>query len=269
MSLETCAQLCGAVEAIALSPGSYDTAECYCLSRLPSAPAVAAAACSSGCPGDAAQLCGGGARVGTAVVSCGSTAPSTWVGYDGKTCGECAALVKVRDNGGTCEGFCSRQGLSCVEGWDDETNEQCSAGATVRPCDHSYGSTSDAICKCGDASAAHGGGGSIAVVLSAYGTLAEYEDATRRKALRTKLGVAAGVGHDHVAVHFSAGTTSGAVVLSATVRVPMAGMLDTVQTALSTKLATGALASTALGVTVEGGGNKPSVTQSLFASVYR
>jgi hypothetical protein len=69
MSLESCAQACGAVEAIALSPGSYDTAECYCLARLPSAPAVAAAACSSACPGDAAQLCGGDSTGGSAVAA--------------------------------------------------------------------------------------------------------------------------------------------------------------------------------------------------------
>ena len=106
-------------------------------------------------------------------------------------------------------------------------------------------------------------------VLSAYGSIAEYEDAARRKLIRTKLGVAAGVGHDHVTVQVSSGTTSGAVVLSATVRVPMVGMLDAVQTALSTKLADGALASKALGITVEGGGNSPSVTQSLFASARR
>ena len=28
--------------------------------------------------------------------------PSSWTGYDGVTCGECAALVNVRDNGGSC-----------------------------------------------------------------------------------------------------------------------------------------------------------------------
>ena len=75
-------------------------------------------------------------------------APEAWVGYDGETCGECAALVKVRDNGGTCTGFCSLQGLNCVEGWNDETGGYCSFDATVQPCDHHYASTSDAICKC-------------------------------------------------------------------------------------------------------------------------
>ena len=77
-------------------------------------------------------------------------APEAWVGYDGETCGECAALVKVRDNGGTCAGFCSLQGLDCVEGWDDETDNECSLGAAVKACDHSFGvGTSDAVCKCG------------------------------------------------------------------------------------------------------------------------
>ena len=33
---------------------------------------------------------------------CGETTPDKWVGYAGRTCGGCAALVKVRDNGGTC-----------------------------------------------------------------------------------------------------------------------------------------------------------------------
>ena len=184
MSLESCAQACGDVEAIALSPGSYDTAECYCLSRLPSAPAAAAAACSSACPGDAAQLCGGG-----------STAE--------------------------------------------------------------------------EAAAAQGGGGSIAVVLGAYGSLAEYEDAATHKLLRSKLGAAAGVGVEQVSLHVSPSTTVGAVLLSATVRLPMASMLHTVLSALQAKLADGPLASTALGVEVEGGGNSPSVSQSLFASVCR
>ena len=74
--------------------------------------------------------------------------PDAWIGYNGKTCGECAALVNVRDNGGTCAGFCLLQGLACVEGWDDKTNDQCSIGAEVKSCDHSYGRTSDAICSC-------------------------------------------------------------------------------------------------------------------------
>ena len=77
------------------------------------------------------------------------------------------------------------------------------------------------------------------------------------------------MGVEHVSLHVSSSTTMGAVVLSATVRVPMASMLSTVLSALQTKLADGPLASTALGVDVEGGGNAPSVSESLFASVYR
>ena len=80
--------------------------------------------------------------------SCGTTTPDKWVGYAGKTCGECAALVKVRDNGGTCTGFCALQGLACIEGWDNETGGDCSHDATRQHCDHHYGTTSDAICKC-------------------------------------------------------------------------------------------------------------------------
>jgi hypothetical protein len=89
----------------------------------------------------------------------GECAPETWVGYDplDPTCGECAALVQVRDNGGTCASFCSLQGLACVEGWDDLSN-QCNYGATVQPCNHIFISsttgeaTSDAICKCAPSS---------------------------------------------------------------------------------------------------------------------
>ena len=55
MSLETCALACSGFEAIAVV---IET--CFCLPRLPTAPAVAASACNSQCPADAAQLCGGG-----------------------------------------------------------------------------------------------------------------------------------------------------------------------------------------------------------------
>eukprot|EP00964_Phaeocystis_antarctica_P070158 scaffold42688_cov61-Phaeocystis_antarctica.AAC.1 len=62
----------------------------------------------------------------------GSCDPEEWDGYDGVRCDGCAALVNVEDNGGgTCGAFCSLQGLSCVEGWDDEDGEGCSFGATV------------------------------------------------------------------------------------------------------------------------------------------
>ena len=54
----------------------------------------------------------------------------------------------MRDNGGTCTGFCALQGLVCTEGWDDETGGECSHDATRQHCDHHYGTTSDAICKC-------------------------------------------------------------------------------------------------------------------------
>jgi len=75
--------------------------------------------------------------------------PSSWIGFHGRACGECAALVKIRRNGGTCSAYCANQGLTCVDGWDDETNNKCSLDATRMGCDHSFGSTSDAICECG------------------------------------------------------------------------------------------------------------------------
>jgi hypothetical protein len=87
--------------------------------------------------------------------ACSTCDPPGWIGYDGKTCGGCAALVNLRDNGGTCSDFCTLQNLTCVEGWDDETNGECSVGATVQPCDHDYGSTNDyAICSCASPSLA-------------------------------------------------------------------------------------------------------------------
>ena len=73
--------------------------------------------------------------------------PSAWTGHR-ETCGDCAALVGVRDNGGVCEAFCELQGLGCVQSWDDETQNECSPGATRRSCDYNFGSTSDAICEC-------------------------------------------------------------------------------------------------------------------------
>ena len=43
--------------------------------------------------------------------------PSTWIGHKRTQCGHCAAVVNVRDNGGTCSAFCKLQGLSCIDGW--------------------------------------------------------------------------------------------------------------------------------------------------------
>ena len=77
--------------------------------------------------------------------------PASWTGYDhgaGQVCGDCAALVNVRDNGGTCSEFCSRQGLSCSDAWDDTTEEQCSLDAPRLGCSHQFSYTSDAICQC-------------------------------------------------------------------------------------------------------------------------
>ena len=74
--------------------------------------------------------------------------PASWMGYDGQVCGDCSALVKVRDNGGTCKEYCSRQDLSCSDSWDDTTGEQCSMNAPRRGCSYQWTSTSDAICEC-------------------------------------------------------------------------------------------------------------------------
>ena len=75
-------------------------------------------------------------------------APGNWPGYDGVTCGDCAALVNVRENGGTCEAFCARQGLGCVASWDDWADEQCSLFVPRQGCNTVYNDTSDAICEC-------------------------------------------------------------------------------------------------------------------------
>ena len=52
--------------------------------------------------------------------SCGCD-PTQWLGYDGLTCGSCAALVNVKNHGYNCASYCADQGLACIEGWDDTT----------------------------------------------------------------------------------------------------------------------------------------------------
>ena len=77
--------------------------------------------------------------------------PSSWTGYDSVTCGECAALVNVRENGGSCSSFCELQGLSCSRAWDDTTDEeQCSFDARQLGCDYVFESsgTSVGVCEC-------------------------------------------------------------------------------------------------------------------------
>ena len=76
-----------------------------------------------------------------------SCSPQDWNGYDGKVCGSCSALVKIRKYG-SCEAFCTAQGLSCKDSWDDEENEECSPSAEKRGCGHIWRRTSDAICEC-------------------------------------------------------------------------------------------------------------------------
>lgn len=76
--------------------------------------------------------------------------PTSWIGYDSKVCGTCSALVNVRDNGGTCDAFCQKQGLGCTQAWDDTDDEQCSNGSDKLGCGHEFspGGTSDGICEC-------------------------------------------------------------------------------------------------------------------------
>ena len=80
--------------------------------------------------------------------------PPDWTGYKGPVCGPCSALVKVRDNGGTCKAFCAKQGLACINAWDDTTSNQCSKDAQKLGCSHTFSSTKDAICECNSESTA-------------------------------------------------------------------------------------------------------------------
>ena len=75
--------------------------------------------------------------------------PSSWTGFDGRVCGECAALVRIDMYDGTCSAYCAGQGLTCIDGWDDKTNGRCSLDAERMGCEHDFGRTSDAICECG------------------------------------------------------------------------------------------------------------------------
>ena len=75
--------------------------------------------------------------------------PTNWTGYRGPICGHCKALVFVRDNGGTCEGFCAKQGRECMGAWDDLNNNGCSSDAPALGCDHRFpDNTTDGICQC-------------------------------------------------------------------------------------------------------------------------
>ena len=76
-----------------------------------------------------------------------SCSPEDWYKYDGKTCGSCSALVEIKKHR-TCDVFCTAQGLSCKDSWDDEEDEECSTSAKKRGCGHEWTKTSDAICEC-------------------------------------------------------------------------------------------------------------------------
>ena len=102
-------------------------------------------------------------RVSALSLSC---APSEWTGFRGEECGACGALVLVRDNGGTCAAFCTRQGLGCVDAWDDTTNGQCSNDAPSLGCGHQWAGTSDGICQCassGNGPSLNATGGVVAI----------------------------------------------------------------------------------------------------------
>ena len=91
----------------------------------------------------------------------GQCSPDLWNGYNGTTCGHCAAIVNVSDHGGSCSSFCSAQGLSCKNGWDNVEPEKCSRKTDELGWEHIWAEenifvpnrtgtseTSDAICQC-------------------------------------------------------------------------------------------------------------------------
>merc|ERR1711964_890902 len=85
-----------------------------------------------------------------AICQCKACDPASWSGNE-KTCGKCAALVKVNKFGGNCEDYCKAQhpDLRCDDAWDDTTDGQCSLGARRMGCLHKFKGTSDAVCECG------------------------------------------------------------------------------------------------------------------------
>ena len=77
-------------------------------------------------------------------------APDKWIGYGHVNCGECTALVFLRDNGGdgTCGTFCGIQGLGCVEGYDAPVKNQCILKkASSKACTYNF-KAHTAVCKC-------------------------------------------------------------------------------------------------------------------------
>ena len=82
-------------------------------------------------------------------ISQGACAPELWVGYDGVTCCDYAALaqVDVEEYVSTCEGFCSLQGLACVGGMKTRTR---SAGSGP-PCRCAVTASRIPLTQCADA----------------------------------------------------------------------------------------------------------------------
>ena len=84
---------------------------------------------------------------GLSQLALSSCDPASWVGYDGATCGACAAVVET--NSGTCTTLCEQQGLSCTDAWDDQ-GDQCTENTPHHGCSYVWAGTSDAICQCNE-----------------------------------------------------------------------------------------------------------------------
>lgn len=82
---------------------------------------------------NAAPICGG-----IVLRDVDLTCPST----DGSGC----KVLATNMHGKTCHEYCSRNGLECVDGWEEE-DENCIVKATLG-CHKSYGTTSDLLCQC-------------------------------------------------------------------------------------------------------------------------
>ena len=73
--------------------------------------------------------------------------PEDWIGYKGKTCGACSALIRVHDYP-SCNEFCAAQKMRCIAAWDDEDDGECSPNAKRKSCAYKFTFTSDAVCQC-------------------------------------------------------------------------------------------------------------------------
>ena len=74
---------------------------------------------------------------------------SQWPDKDhGLVCGDCKVLVdKLAVNyGGKCSNYCAALNMNCTGAWEEQ-DDTCRV-KTTGSCDTSFGTTSDAICKC-------------------------------------------------------------------------------------------------------------------------